>query len=907
MTSHVAVALLVLATVAAYSNTFRSPFVLDDENDITNTLSIRRLWPIWSVFQQTSQGELVLPSRPLVTLSLAVNYAMGGLDPLCYHLTNLTVHILAGLALFGIVRRTLCLPSLRDRYGGVATPLAFVIAAMWALHPLETQAVTYIIQRYESMMGLFYLVSLYCVIRSESSSRSAWWAAGSVAACFLSLACKEVAVSIPLVILLYDRAFLAGSFREAWRRRWRLYLGLAVAWGAMVVYLMISGNRRQWAGFGLSTTPLEYARSQLGVILHYLRLSFWPYPQVFDYAWPVARTAREIVPGALVIGGLLAATGYSLVRWPKWGVVGAWFFLILAPTSSIMPIADLAFEHRMYLSLAAVVVVTAIAGYELIQRLAVRLHVPACRAKWAQLAPALAVIAALGATTYARNQLYQSKLALWADVVKKAPHNARAYVSLAVAMTAENRNEEALAQYKKARQVDPQHVDAHVGLASVMDHQGNLDEAVEHCRKALELQPRYSMAHYNLATLLLQQKKWDEAARQFHVALGFDPYLVLAYVGLGNVLVEKGNMEEAVTYYEKALDLDPQCAEAQIGIACVLGRQGSVEEAIARCQQALKIAERSAPAHYNLGNLLERQGKIDQAIAEYRTALAIDPRYADALYNLANCLASQGKLDEAVAQYGKAVETRPRFVDAHYNLANALLRQGRLDEAFAQYQKALEANPRFVNAHIGLVNVLSQQGKLDAAIAQCREALEISPQSAEAYHNLASILARQGKLDEAVTPYRKALEIDPALMRARFELGKVFYLLGKDQQAAEQWKIAVRRESKDVPLLNAVAWEWATSPKASVRNGPDAVQLAERAVELTRGQAAEPLDTQAAAYAETGRFSQAAMVAQRALELASARGDPALAQALRDRIKLYQSNKPFRDPRSPFAGVKPRP
>lgn len=908
-TAWIACAILALATIAVYANTFTSPFILDDDHDIVSNLSIRRLWPISSVFLRPSQGRVSLHNRPVVVFSFAVNYAMGGLNPLPYHLTNLAIHVLAGLTLFGIARRTFCLPSLRDRYAGVATPLAFVIAAMWALHPLATQAVTYIVQRYESMMGLFYLLSLYCVIRGDSSRRPGWWAAGAAAACALSMACKEVAVSIPLVILLYDRAFLAGSFRAAWQRRWRLYLILAAAWGAMIVYWMLAGGRGHWAGFGLPTTPLEYARTQLGVILHYLRLSFWPYPQVFDYDWRVARTASQIVPGAIVVGGLLAATGYALIRWPKWGVVGAWFFLILAPTSSIMPIADLAFEHRMYLSLAAVVVAAAIAGYELIRRLVARFQIPAQKVNWCQLALAAAAIAALGATTYARNQLYRDKVAFWSDVVAKAPHNARAYVSLAVAMTEQNRGDEALAQYRKARDVNPQHADAYVGLASVMNREEDLDEAIRNCRTALALQPRYPMAHYNLAALLFQQKNLDEAARHFHVALTYDPYLVLAHVGLGNVLVEQGSLDQAKTYYQKALDLDPQCAAAHLGMSCVLGRQGNVEEAVARCQQALKLAgeERSAPGHYNLGNLLERQGKIDQAIAEYEEALAIDPRHADALYNQANCLAIQGNLDAAVAQYRKALETRPKFADAHYNLANALLRQGKLEEAVTQYQATLAADPRFVNASIGLVAVLSQQGQLDAAIAQCRKALEIAPQSAETHHNLASILARQGKLEEAVSPYLKALELNPALVRARFELGKVFYLQGKDQQAAEQWQAAIRQQPGDVALLNAVAWEWATCPKASVRNGTEAVRLADRAVELTGGQAPEPLDTQAAAYAETGRFTQAVAVARRASELAAARGNAPLAQALRERIKLYESSVPFRDRRSSLAGAAAKP
>ena len=204
----IACTLLVLATALAYCNSLCCPFVFDDKKDIIDNPSIRSLWPVWRVFLAEQAGSTCLQGRPVVNLSLAINYATGGLETLHYHLTNLAVHLLAGLTLFGIVRRTLCLSRLQGRYAAVATPLAFVVAATWMLHPLATQAVTFVSQRYESMMGMFYLVSLYCVIRSDSSTspgcsstspgcsstspgcsspHSRWWAAGAVAACLFAL------------------------------------------------------------------------------------------------------------------------------------------------------------------------------------------------------------------------------------------------------------------------------------------------------------------------------------------------------------------------------------------------------------------------------------------------------------------------------------------------------------------------------------------------------------------------------------------------------------------------------------------------------------------------------------------------------------------------------------------------
>lgn len=723
-----AIALLALATIAAYSNSLRCPFVFDDVHDIVDNRSIRSLWPLGPVFTVESASGRFLHSRPVVNFSLAVNYAIGGLDTFSYHLANLTVHVLAGLTLFGIVRRTLALPSLAESYGTAATPLAFVIAGIWMLHPLQTEAVTYIVQRYESMMGLFYLLSLYCVLRGDSSLRARWWNVGAVAACLLAMGSKEVAVSIPLVILLYDRAFLAGSFGEAWRRRRGLYLGLVGAWLVLGLHLAVSGGRGDWAGFQLPVSPMEHARSQFGVILHYLGLSFWPDPLVFDYNWPVANTLDDILPGAVVVLGLLAATTYALVRWPKWGLLGAWFFLILAPTSSIMPIADLAFEHRMYLSLAAVAAAVVVGAHAAWTRLPKQSRTAA--PAWGAAVVALPILVALGATTYARNQTYASERALWTDVMEKAPDNPRAYYN----------------------------------LGQIAHREGNTDEATALYRQALRLEPRHFLAHTNLANLLYGQ----------------------------------GKVDEAIHHYEQSLDINPKLAEP----------------------------------HFNLGNILRRQGKVAEAAAHYEAALAADPQFAE----------------------------------AHTNLANILYRQGRIDEAVARYRKAMESNPGSAQARTNLAIALLTRGEIDEAIAQCQDALKLNPQSPEAH----------------------------------CELGKALYRKGRSREALAHWLETIRLRPQDLATVNVVARLLATSPDDSLRNGVEAVKLAEHAVRLSDAQVPALLDTLAAAYAEAGRFPDAVEAAKRALRLASANKDAALAEALRARVRLYEEGSPYRDARPPL-------
>ncbi|MFZ5828801.1 MAG: hypothetical protein ACOY3P_01870, partial [Planctomycetota bacterium] len=321
------------------------PFVFDGRGLVLESGAIRQLWP-----------PLVVGSnRPVGLYSFAVNYALHGEHVAGYHLTNIAIHVVAAWLLFEIVRRGLRSSRLEGRYDFVAGPLALTAAMLWLVHPLQTQSVTYLYQRYESLMGMFFLLAVYGFFRAQESARPHLCYAGSVIAFALGVATKEVAVVAPAVILWLDRALFAHSWRELWRRRWAYYATMSALLLAPAAFIFSS--RDFYRGGGVLTdevSSFDYALSQPAVVLHYLRLSFWPAGQVLDYAWPVAVPPTEIALPLLAIGLLIGLTIWAAVRAPAMGALGGWFFLILAPTSSFAPIKDLAFEHRMYLPLAAV-------------------------------------------------------------------------------------------------------------------------------------------------------------------------------------------------------------------------------------------------------------------------------------------------------------------------------------------------------------------------------------------------------------------------------------------------------------------------------------------------------------------------------------------------------------------------
>ncbi len=322
--------LIIAIGCIVYANSFSGAFVFDDASVILANPHIKQLWPPGEAF--AAPPDSPVRDRPIVNLTLSVNYALGGMRPAGYHLGNLLIHCVATLLLFGIIRMTFSSPRLSGRFGAAATGLALAAAVIWEVHPLQTESVTYITQRCESLMGLFYLGTLYTLIRGAASSRPRRWYAASVLLCALGMGTKAVMVTAPLTALVYDRIFISSSWREIGRKRWGLYLALFLTWLIQAGLVAATSYR------DIKTHhPLVYALSQFPVLVHYLRLSFWPHPLCLDYYWPPVGSISAVIFPALLIGGLLGMTAWGLVRSPAAGFAGVWFFLILAPTSSILP------------------------------------------------------------------------------------------------------------------------------------------------------------------------------------------------------------------------------------------------------------------------------------------------------------------------------------------------------------------------------------------------------------------------------------------------------------------------------------------------------------------------------------------------------------------------------------------
>ena len=298
-------------------------------------------------------------------------------------------------------------------------------------------------------------------------------------------------------------------------------------------------------------------------------------------------------------------------------------------------------------------------------------------------------------------------------------------------------------------------------------------------------------------------------------------------------------------------------------------------------------------AHYNLAIALRAKGETDQAVAHYRRAAAIRPEYVEAHYNLGRLLVEKGEFEDAITQYEKALTINPDDADAHNNLGSTLFQIGRVDEAVVHFQKALAIQPDYADASCNLANALLSKGDIDGAIVHYMACLTLSPNKADAQYNLASALLRKGRTDEAINHYNKTLELQSGNANAHANLGSALLEKGRVQDAIAQYREALALAPENITAQSNLAWLLATSSDPSLRNGSEAVLLAETASRLSGGNRPLILRILAAAYAETGRFADAIETAQRALRLAGAGDDTILINALRKEIALYQSGLPY--------------
>ncbi|HEX5069146.1 MAG TPA: tetratricopeptide repeat protein [Vicinamibacterales bacterium] len=618
-------ALLLIAGALAYSTSFSGGFMGDDADAIANNPNIKSLWPLRSAM--TAPNDTTLAGRPVASLTFALNYALAPYDvrnvmapdPAMgdtlflanvwgYHAFNLGVHLLAGLALFGVLRRTLMSPPLRDRFGRLSAPLAFATAIIWIVHPLQTESVTFLVQRVESLMGLFLLTALYCAIRAaESDFRESRWTIGAIAACALGMGTKEAMVVAPLIVALWiwvcrPDLKLIGPPRV-------LLAGLALTWLIPAWLVMTISSRSLSAGFGLGDwTWWLYLRTQAEVIVHYLRLAFWPHPLVFHYGWLPAPSWSSALPELLLLGSLGIASAIALAKRRPIGFAGAWFFLILAPSSSILPIpSEVAAEHRMYLPLAAVIALTVVGLCAAARRFAGGDPPAASATAWARAGwvAVSVLVLVFGWQTLNRNRVYANAQTMTADVVKSRPQNAQAQLAHAIDLIGARSFTEAESHLREAIShplppgtdpVVPATMRMDLGL--VLCTLSRFPECVDALKQAITIDPRLDAAFNMLGDAELSLRQPREALEAFGQASALTPNNPMPFTRMAWILATSSNAAirdgaKAVQYAEQAVSQtksgDVSALDALGAAYAEAGRYDDAREAL---QRAIALVDR---------------------------------------------------------------------------------------------------------------------------------------------------------------------------------------------------------------------------------------------------------------------------------------------------------------------------
>ena len=614
------IAAIVAVILAAYSNSFRGPFVIDDQASVVQNPDIRDLTRLDRVLAPRPDSPVA--GRPLVNLTFAADYALHELEVTGYHVTNLAWHVACALLLFGVVRRTLTLPSMPSALAADAAGIALAVALVWGVHPLTTEVVNYLSQRTESMMAFFLLLTLYAAIRSDGAPGRRWHAL-AIVACLAGTVCKETIAVAPLLVALYDRVYLYPSWREAARARGSLYLGLAASW-LVLGGIVLSGPRAAVSGFSSGVSPWTYLLNQAVIVVDYLRLSIWPSGLVVLYGWPETLTLGDVLPYALGVVALLAITLVALVRAPRFGYLGAWFFIALAPASSVVPIAtEVGAERRMYLPLMALVVL-AVLGVAAVLRAVLGTTGETRRAARVASAVLLGLsVAGLAALTVRRTAEYASPVTLARTAVERRP--------TAV---------------------------AHHLLGEHLALEGQNAEAEKELRAAIALGD--SRARYQLGALLLNAQRFPEAASELE-----------AFVATAGV-------PQRLRWLEPPL---LEVLTSRLRLAQIYAVDRRWADTAAQARLVLEVAPRHPEALRLLGLALSGAQVCPEAVAVLREYLAVRPADATARSNLAIALIATGRLDDAVSELKRAVETEPGNANARRLLDMAVADQRALDAA----------------------------------------------------------------------------------------------------------------------------------------------------------------------------------------------------------------------------------
>jgi tetratricopeptide (TPR) repeat protein len=858
-----------VAAAAVYANTLGHGFVWDDrvlivENPFVQAWSNVRALLSPSYFLQYPPPAVENGARPVWVLSALLDCRLWGLQPWGHHLTNVLLHSVNSALVFALAG--LLASSL---------PAALLAGALFALHPVHTEAVAMVGFRADLLAAFFLLAAFVLFKTMERSGERAVGARGvalrggllgaSVALYGFGLLSKEMAVTLPALLLLHDLAFRPGaSAREALRRApvYGAYLSLLPGYlvfhalrfdyrigNAMSVWLdRVAG----WLTFAapasaaaIPSPTVSVAQSLVGdplanfltmsrVFADYVRLMAWPYPLRAEYAVvPAAVADPSAWAAAALIGLALVAAAAAARRFPLAAFGAIAFFVSLAPVSNWQPLYNLQAERYLYLpSIFACLALAPLGAW-------------AFSLAGARRAAALTVIGAVlscaAGWTVARNGVWKDERTLWEATVRQSPDAARAWYNLGYLEQQDGRLEQARAHYEKALRLNPGYVEARANLAELLAAQLRPEAAEAVYRAGAVGGAKSLITRMNLANLLLQRGKWDEAAGLYRAIQGdsgddvsvaraasLNLAKCLAFLGddagaeqsfarakdgdaaaqaryeLAEALARAGRDEASMKQYRRLLESRPDHGHAWADLGVLLHHAGRLSEAERALANAVRLLPGSAVALYDLGTVYNDLSELSKAEELLRRAVALQPDYSDAHYNLAVVLQRKGDLTGAARSYERVLEFTPNRAEALTNLGGCYERLGDLRRAEPLLRRAVQIDGTRSYAFVNLGTVCRRLGRVEEAVSLYQQAIRVNPADGMAYHNLGLCYLGAGELGKARQEFESALQVTPRLVEARYQLGVVSFKLGDARAAVRSWQTALQIQPDHGPSLRAL-------------------------------------------------------------------------------------------------------
>jgi tetratricopeptide (TPR) repeat protein len=796
--------LIILLGLVIYSNSLNGKFIWDDDALVKYNIYIKNWSHLTNIFSEDigagAQGKYSF-YRPLLMITYMIDYSLWKLDVLGYHLTNIILHILVALAIYWFINLVF-----EDKL------LSFLASALFIVHPIHTEAVSYISGRADPLAFLFMLLAFIFYIEQLHFHKTKLYIL-TLSSYTLALLARENTLILPILLLLYHFSFKQKvKFKE-------FFSILSITFIYILLRLTVLKSLLTNVPYPFHLTLFQRLSEFFVAITDYVRILLLPLHLHMEYGllW-VRPTDPKLIIGFFILVFFLiyAARKRNKNRLISFSIF--WFFIALLPFSNIYPINAYMAEHWLYLPSLGFFLILAKALSSLYQRKEFQRF---------SIFIVMCLLIFYSYLTIKQNDYWKDPIVFYERTLKYAPNSARMFANLGLAYSKIGRTEEAIALYNKAIEMDPRFKKDYYNLGNLYNNIGNYQEAIAAYKKAIEIKPNDAYIYNSLGVTYVLANKNEEAISTFKKMIELNPYAAEAYTNLGNIYATLGKSEEAISSYKKAIEINPNDVAAYDNLNNLYRNTGGDKEAIAAYKKAIELNPSDATAYLNLGNLYNNIGNYEEAIAAYKKAIEINPNEAYIYNSLGVAYVLANKNEEAISTFKKMIELNPYAAEAYTNLGNIYATLGKSEEAIVAYKKAIEINPNEANAYSNLANTYRVRGKHEEAINAYKKAIKISPNNTNTYVNLGNLYGARGEYEEAIASYKKAIKINPNNADLYSNLAAMYAYIGKNKEAITSCQKALEINPNHAATYNNLAVIYLNEKNYSL-----AIEYCDRAVTL---------------------------------------------------------------------------